>query len=187
MEGPEVKRMDTDKLSIRKWSNLELDLSTLGHTKLAQIEDMKRMILPEMPFYWEDFKPFIWELKLAFFPTGAVKPNCITLEKMVEILEKALKTVQECPLSGPSVDPTVLTEMHEYDVLKYGKDYLRGQAEAPRKRIKTTKPSPQVTQPPSTHTRYTTRSSHAGGPNVSKPSKLHDTCALQGQNFGATI
>jgi hypothetical protein len=188
MEGPEVERKDAAGLYVRAWSNLEATLKHLGHIKLAHMDDMIDTILPEIPSYWEDFKPFIWELKQAFFPVRAALPNCITPEKMTEILEKALKTVQECPSSGPSVEPAIHdVEIHEYDVLKYGKDYRRGQAEAPRKRMKATKSSPQVTRPPSASAR---RSSRTGGPSrssVSKPSKLRDTSASQGQNFGATI
>jgi hypothetical protein len=184
MEGPEIERKNTAALAIRKWSDMEATLKHLGHIKLAHIDDMKGTILPEITSYWEDFKPFIWELKQAFFPVRAADPNCITPEKMTEILERALGTVQECPLSGPSVEPTILdVEIHEYDVLKYGKDNRRGQAEAPRKRMKTTKSSPQVFRPTSAR-----RSSRIGGPSrssVTKPSKLRDTSTLQ--NFGATI
>ena len=119
MEGPEVERKDAANLVIRKWSNLESSLKDLGHIKLAHIDDMVRTILPEITSYWEDFKPFIWELKQAFFPVRSADPNCITPEKMTEILKRALDTVQECSLSGPSVEPTVRdVEMHEYDVLK---------------------------------------------------------------------
>ena len=186
MEGPEVERKDAAGLYVREWSNLEASLKHLGHIKLAHMDDMEDTILPEIPSYWEDFKPFIWELKQAFFPVRAAIPNCITPEKITEILERALETVQECPSSGPSVEPTIRdVEMHEYDVLKYGKIYRRGQAEAPRKRMKATKPSPQATQAHSLR-----RSSRIGGPShssASKPSKLRDTSTLQGQGFGATI
>ena len=108
---------------------------------------------------------------------------------MAEILERALATVQELqePLSGHLVEPTYRDmELHEYDVLKYGKDYRRGQAEAPRKQMKVTKSSPLAPRPPSARI----RSSRTGGPSrssVSKPSKLRDTSTSQGQIFGATI
>ena len=187
MEGPEVERKDAANLVIRKWSNLESSLKDLGHIKLAHIDDMVRTILPEITSYWEDFKPFIWELKQAFFPVRSADPNCITPEKMTEILKRALDTVQECSLSGPSMEPTVRdVEMHEYDVLKYGKDYRRGQAEAPRKRMKATKSSPHASRPPSARIR-TSRTSGPSRSSVPKPSKLRDTSTSQGQNFGATI
>jgi hypothetical protein len=185
MEGPEVERKKTADLAIRKWSDMEAPLKHLGHVKLAHIDDMKDTILPEITSYWEDFKPFIWELKNAFFPVRSADPNCISSEKMREILERALNSVQERPLSGPSVEPTIYdVEMHEYDVLKYGKDHRRGQAEAPRKRMKATKSS-QATRSPSARTRSTRTGGSRG--RVSKPSKLRDTSPSQGQNFGATI
>lgn len=188
MEGPEVECKDVSKLLIRKWSDLEASLQHLGHVKLAHIDDMKEAILPYIPSYWDDFKPFIWELKQAFFPTRAADPNLITPEKMVTILERALETVKEpgCRLSGPSEEPAIPDmEMHEYEVLKYGKDYRQGQAEAPRKRQRT-KSSPQATR----SSPVRTRSSRSGGPSrssVSKPSKLRDTSTSQAQDFGATI
>lgn len=189
MEGPQIERKDAAKLAIRKWSDLEQPLKHLGHIKLAHIDDMVETILPDITSYWDDFKPFIWDLKEAFFPVRAANPNCITPEKMAEILERALATVQEPqePLSGHLVEPTYRDmELHEYDVLKYGKDYRRGQAEAPRKRMKVTKSSPLAPRPPSARI----RSSRTGGPSrssVSKPSKLRDTSTSQGQIFGATI
>jgi hypothetical protein len=186
MEGPQVERKNAAKLTIRKWSDLEAPLKHLGHVKLAHIDDMRSTILPEISSYWEDFKPFIWKLKEAFFPVRSADPNCITPEKMTEILERALNAVQECPLSGPSVEPTIRDmEMHEYDVLKYGKDNRRGQAVAPRKRMKPTKSSPQATRPPSA--RRSSRTGGASRSSVSKPSKLRDASTSQGQNFGATI
>jgi hypothetical protein len=186
MEGPEVERKNVASLAIRKWTDMEAKLQHLGHIKLAHIDDMINTILPQITSYWEDFKPFIWELKKAFFPVRSADPNCITPEKMIEILELALSTVQECPLSGPSVEPTIRdVEMHEYEVLKYGKDYRRGQAEAPRKRMKTTKSSPQPTRP----VRRSSRNSGPSRSSVSKPSGLRhgNTSTSQGQNFGASI
>ena len=188
MEGPEVERKDTAHLAIRKWSDMEAPLQHLGHVKLAHVDDMEQTILPDITSYWEDLKPFIWQLKQAFFPVRAADPNCITAEKMTEILEKALSTVQECPSPGSSVEPTIRdVEMHEYDVLKYGKDYRRGQADAPRKRMKSAKSSPQPTRP---SVRIRASQARTGDPsrsNVSKPSKLRDTSTSQGQNFGSTI
>jgi hypothetical protein len=162
MEGPQAERKDAAKLAIRKWSDMEASLQHLGHIKLAHIDDMDATILPEITSYWDDFKPFIRELKEAFFPIRAANPNCITPEKMVEIFEKALEAVQEpeCPLSGPSEESTICdVEMHEYEVLKYGKDYRRGQAEAPRKRMRASKSSPQATPRSPVRTRSSTRSS----------------------------
>ena len=142
LEGPEVERKDVAHLSIRKWSNLELKLRELGHLKQAHIDDAERTILPEFTSYWEDFKPFILKLIRAFFPVRASEPNSIDPDTMVSILESAEEHVKEPPSSGPSVEPTdIEMEMHEYNVLKYGKNFRRGQEEAPRKRIKTSKPS----------------------------------------------
>ena len=68
MEGPQVERKDVATVSIRQWFNMESTLRTLGHIKLAHIEDMERVILPEILSYRDDFKPFITDLKTAFFP-----------------------------------------------------------------------------------------------------------------------
>lgn len=142
MEGPEIERKNVAHLAVRKWSNMELGLRELGHLKQAHIDDAERTILPQFTSYWEDFKPFILELILAFFPERASKPNSIDPDTMAKILEAAEKVVEEPPSAGASGDTAVVdTEMHGYNVLKYGKDYRRGQEEAPRKRIKTTKPS----------------------------------------------
>jgi protein kinase-like protein len=187
MEGPEIERLDAANLIIRRWSNMESDLRTLGHTKLAHIQDAPRTILPEFTTYWDDFKPFVLNLIRAFFPANASEPNSIDPDKMVMILENAEKHVKEPPSSGASVETTdVETEMHGYNVLKYGKNYRQGQEEAPRKRVKT-KPSPH-TQPS-----IRTRSSRTGGPSrssVSKPSKLRNTASesqARGQVLGASI
>jgi hypothetical protein len=185
MEGPQVERKEIDKLTIRNWFSMESSLRSLGHTKLAHIEDMQRVILPEIPSYWDDFKPFISNLKTAFFPSGAVKPNCITPERMVEILEEALKAVEEPQSSDSPAEPVI--EMHEYDVLKYGKEFRRGQAEAPRKRIKFTRASPPVTRSTSARQSQSYRSSGRPTNNVSKPSKLRNSSASHGQEFGATV
>lgn len=188
MEKPQVELKDAaTKLTIRKWSNMESDLRDLGHAKLAHIDDMKRVILPEISSYWEDFKPFIWELKEAFFPIRSADPNCIKPEKMAEILKRALGAVQEPVLPGPSSEISSQdVEMYEYDLLKYGKDHRRGQEEAPRrKRIRTTKPSPP-TRPLSTRTRSSRGAGSSRG-SSSKPSKLRDSSSSQGQNFGASI
>jgi hypothetical protein len=141
MEGPEVERKDVPHLTIRKWSNMELRLRELGHLKQAHIDDAERTILPEFTSYWADFKGYVLQLIQAFFPTCASKPNEIDPDTMVTILEAAEKHVKE-PSSGepPSSRPSTdfATEMHGYNVLKYGKDYRQGQEEAPRKRIKIT-------------------------------------------------
>jgi hypothetical protein len=189
MEGPQTERKDVAQLAIRKWSDLEAPLQHLGHIKLAHIDDMKGTILPEITSYWNDFKPFIWELKEAFFPVRSADPNCITPEKMVEILEKALEAVKEpeCLLPGPSEEPTIRdVEMYEYEVLKYGKDYRRGQSEAPRKRRRASKSSPGP-QPPRSPIRTQSRTRGPSRSSVPKPSKLRDTSTPQGQDFGATI
>lgn len=197
MEGPQVERNDAARLTIRKWSDLEASLQHLGHIKLGHIDDMKNAILSEITSYWDDFKDSISDLKRAFFPKCAAEPNCITPEKMVEILEAALKTVKEPangrPLSGPSEEPTSCdVEMHEYEVLKYGKGYRRGQAEAPRKRMRVTKSSQatQATRRSPIRTRSSTRTGDSSGAsgsgsNVSKPSKLRDSSTLR--DFGTTV
>jgi hypothetical protein len=170
MEGPEVERKDVAGLAVRKWSNMELGLRDLGHIKLAHIEDAKRTLLPEFTSYWEDFKPFVLKLIRAFFPARASEPNCIDPDTMVSILEEAERDVKEPSSSRPSVEPTVVeTEMHEYNVLKYGKNYRRGpsQEEAPRKRIKTTEPS-SPSRPSSARTRSSRTSA---GPSRTRSSR----------------
>ena len=207
MEGPEVERKDSTKLTIRKWLNLEVELRDLGHIKSGHIDDADRAIIREFTTYWADFGPFVLKLIRAFFPSRASEPNSINPDAMVSILEDALKHVKEPPPSGLSVESTdIETEMHEYNVLKYGKDYRQGQEEAPRKRIKTT----TTTQPrasartrssrtTSTHPRAsarTTRSSRSTSSRSavssdfrpSRSSKLRITTSeLQGQKFGATL
>jgi hypothetical protein len=185
MEGPEIERKDVTHLTIRKWSNMELDLRSLGHLKQAHIDDAERTILPEFTKYWEDFKPFVLKLIRAFFPERASKPNSIDPDTMVAILEAAEKHIEEPSTPKASAEPTdVETEMYEYNVLKYGKDYRRGQEEAPRKRIKIS----SNTRPSSARTRF----SRAGGPSrrssrLSKPSNLRNTTSEpQGHNYGAS-
>jgi hypothetical protein len=189
MEGPEVERKDVADLAVRKWSNMKLTLRELGHIKLAHIEDAERTLLPEFTPYWEDFKPFVLKLIRAFFPVRASERNSIDPDTMVSILEEAEKDVKEPPSSGPSVEPAdVETELHEYNVLKYGKNYRQGQEEAPRKRIKTTKPSFPQTRP------SVRRSSRTGGLSrgiLPKSSKLRNarntTSGSQGKTFGASV
>jgi hypothetical protein len=107
----------------------------------------------------------------------------ISPEKMVEILEKALKAVEEPQSSDSPIEPVM--EMHEYDILKYGKDYRRGQAEAQRKQIKTTRASPPVTR--STSACQSSRNGGRPTNSVSKPSKLRNSSASHGQEFGTTV
>ena len=124
MEGPEIERKDVAHLTIRQWSNMELDLRSLGHLKQAHIDDAERMILPEFTKYWENFKPFILTLIRTFFPERACKPSSINPDTMVAILEAAEKHVEEPSPPRASAEPTdVETNMYEYNVWKYGKDY----------------------------------------------------------------
>ncbi|KAF8240153.1 hypothetical protein L208DRAFT_1234557, partial [Tricholoma matsutake] len=124
MEGPEIKRKDVAHLTIQKWSNMESDLRLLGHLKQAHIDDAERTILPEFTKYWEDFKPFVLKLIRAFFPERASKPNSIDPDTIVAILEAAEKHVEEPSAPRASAEPTdVETEMYEYNLLKYEKDY----------------------------------------------------------------
>jgi Fungal protein kinase len=186
LEGPEVERKDVANLAVRKWSNMELGLRDLGHLKLAHIEDAKRTLLPEFTSYWEDFKPFILKLIQAFFPTRASEPNSIDPDTMVSILEEAEMVVKEPSESSPrsSVEPAdVETEMHEYNVLKYGKNHRRGQEEAPRKRIRTEPSSPPRTRSSSART----RSSRISFPSRSIPrsSKLRNTTSRE--SFEETV
>jgi hypothetical protein len=97
---------------------------------------------------------------------------------MVEILEEAVVKVKE-PASSSSMDPTVVeTEMHEYNVLRYGKKYQRGQDTAPRKRIKFSK---SISPPAKPSSAQRTRSHACGG--ISKLSKLRNTASnSEGQN-----
>jgi hypothetical protein len=193
MEGPEVERKDSTKLTIRKWSNMELDLRELGHLKSGHIDDADRAIIREFTPYWSDFGPFVLKLIRAFFPSRASEANSINPDVMVSILEAAEKHVKEPPSSGLSVEPTdVETEMHEYNVLKYGKDYRQGQDEAPRKRIKTT--TTQHDTQPRAPTRRSSRSTTSSRTAVSsrpiRSSKLRITTSEsqgQGQKFGTTI
>jgi hypothetical protein len=192
MEGPEVERKDSTKLTIRKWSNMELELRELGHLKSGHIDDADRAIIQEFTTYWADFGPFVLKLIRAFFPSRASEPNSINPDAMVSILEAAEKHVKEPSSSGLSVEPTdVETEMHEYDVLKYGKDYRQGQEEAPRKRIKTT--NTQRDTQPRAPTRRSSRSTAASSRTAvssrpSRSSKLRISFESQGQKkFGTTI
>jgi hypothetical protein len=193
MEGPEVELEDPAKLTIRKWSNMELELRELGHLKLAHIDDAERSIIPEFTPYWADFGPFVLQLIRAFFPTRASEPNSINPDTMVSILEAAEKHIEEASSSGPSVEPTdVETEMHEYNVLKYGKIYRQGQEEAPRKRIKTAKAQASAsTRPSSARTTRSSRTAISSRPSRSsklRTGNVRDTMfELQGQKFGSTI
>lgn len=179
MEGPEVERKDVKGLEVRKWCDMKWSLKDLGHLKQAHVDDAQRTILPEFTSYWEDFKPFVHRLIRAFFPARACDPNQITSDIMISILEDAEKDVKEPSLPGPSMEFTDETEMYKYKVLRYGKVYRQGQEEAPRKRIKTSKPR---SQSPSARPRSSR--AQAGGPSRGGASKLSKLCHSASESQG---
>jgi hypothetical protein len=97
MLAPGVERMNEDRqrLHIRKWCDMEKTLQHLGHTKLAHIVDAERIIFEDFTPYWEDFKPFVRNLLVKFFPSSPAHPNKITPEDMLAILNEARSVVKE--------------------------------------------------------------------------------------------
>ena len=106
MEGPEVERKDSTKLTIQQWLNMEMELRYLGHLKSGHIDDADRAIIREFMTYWANFGPFVLKLIRAFFPSRASEPNSINPNAMLSILEDAVKHVKEPPPSKLSVEPT---------------------------------------------------------------------------------
>jgi hypothetical protein len=112
MEEPEVERSDPYSLPIREWSNMNLKLHALGLLKLSHLASFEISILNHFTPYWDDFKPFMRDLKSAFWPSGESfeRPNRITCETMLSILRDAAAKVQEMgvqPVQSGSSGPTV--------------------------------------------------------------------------------
>jgi hypothetical protein len=108
MEGPEMERSDTFVLPVREWCNMTLKLHKLGLTKLSHLANFEDSILRHFTPYWSEFKPFMRQLKSAFWPESFETPNRITSEKMLSILKEAAANVEEMGVQGDDPSSTVL-------------------------------------------------------------------------------
>lgn len=96
MVQPEVERKDPQALPIREWCNMNKSLRRLGLIKLGHMADFEDSVLKHFTPYWDDFKPFVRQLLLAFWPDNKYRdPSVITAEKMVSILKDAVSVVRE--------------------------------------------------------------------------------------------
>lgn len=95
MEGPEVERNNPFVLPLREWTNNKLKLHDLGLLKLSHLANFEDSILKYFTPYWQDMKPFMRQLKSAFWPESFETPNQITCEKMLSILKEAAANIQE--------------------------------------------------------------------------------------------
>lgn len=95
MEGPEVERNNPFVLPLREWTNNKLKLHDLGLLKLSHLANFEDSILKHFTPYWDDVKPFMKQLKSAFWPESFETPNRITAEKMLSILKEAVANVQD--------------------------------------------------------------------------------------------
>jgi hypothetical protein len=58
--------------------------------------DFEDSVLKHFTPYWDDFKPFIQQLLLAFWPNNKYQdPSVITTKKMISILKDAISVVRE--------------------------------------------------------------------------------------------
>jgi hypothetical protein len=81
-------------LPIRSWFRKD-KIKEIGYRKLAHVECFDAAIIPKFAAYWADFVPFVRELITACFPSKASFPNELKYEKVLEILDRAYRTVQE--------------------------------------------------------------------------------------------
>jgi hypothetical protein len=108
MEGPEVERSDPFRLPVREWGNMSFKLHKLGLIKLSHFANFEDSILKHFTPYWHDFKPYIRQLKSAFWPESFEKPNCMTSERLLSILKDAAANVQDMGVQSGSSGSTVL-------------------------------------------------------------------------------
>jgi hypothetical protein len=135
MEGPETERSDPhslESLPVREWCSMNVDLRTLGLIKLSHLAYFEDSILRHFTPYWNDFKPYLRQLKSAFWPTSTMfpNPNNMTSEKMLAILREAIANVKDV-----EVQYTLVSQ--SYSILNT-KPYRQGQdVVAVSKRMKT--------------------------------------------------
>jgi hypothetical protein len=87
---------------------MNLKLDSLGLLKLSHLANFDSSILKHFTPYWEDFKPYMRELKSAFWPTSFETANCITYDRMLSILKDAKAHVQEVDVQSGGLDAPVL-------------------------------------------------------------------------------
>lgn len=108
MDGPEVECSDPFFLLVREWCNMDLKLHKLGLIKLSHLANFEGSILDNFMTYWHDFKPFMRQLKSAFWPKSFETPNCITSEKLLSILKEVAANVQDIWVQSGDPGPAVL-------------------------------------------------------------------------------
>jgi hypothetical protein len=112
MEGPEVERDDPYSLPIREWCNMNLKLAKIGLIKLSHLANFEDSILKHFTPYWQDFKPFMRELKSAFWPESFETPNSITSDVMLSILKKAAASIHEVQSGGVDTTPAPVVQSY---------------------------------------------------------------------------
>lgn len=133
-----MERSDPHSLPIREWCTMNVNLRKLGLIKLSHIADFEDSILRHFTPYWNDFKPYVRQLAEVFWPTTYHKPNSMTSEKMLQILNDAIVNMKDAEeqFESGSVDTSV---SRSYAVLNSKRNRQGQDVAVVTKRMKTSK------------------------------------------------
>lgn len=98
-KGPCFPRPDFETpnmLNMKTWFSTE-PMKNIGFRKIAHMCKPDDEIIPGFTECWEDFGPFALDLIQLCFPSIPAKPNELTHQGMLSILERACMTVKETP------------------------------------------------------------------------------------------
>jgi hypothetical protein len=85
---------------LRQWFNNPRRPSATGFMKAGHMLRPDISIFPYFTGYWEDIKPFLENLIRTCFEENPGKPNHLTHDAMVRILQEALDAVEEPQTTG---------------------------------------------------------------------------------------